>query len=162
MFHGCKATTTMAVTAMAEICWWWKKQKQRSEHRWRKCRLKQQFKNSQRTKLTEQQKKNKTKIKTNGRRWNITKWIQKLIFSTPKSNVETNTAGIKKHLPLSNRMSKWDRWTKDDESAMHPSERMPLAATCEGWRVRSGGAGPNQNQKPKSKETEAHEPFPIG
>jgi hypothetical protein len=38
---------------------------------------------------------------------------------------------------------------------------MLLPATCMGWRVRSGGAGPNQNQKTKSKETEADEPFPT-
>jgi hypothetical protein len=86
--------------------------------------------------------------------------------SAAQSNATTTTRRIQKHLLWSFRNSKWERWTKDDESAMHPSSPMPLPAMCERWRGRSGGGGPNQTKKTKNlnqnqNQTKAHETRPA-
>jgi hypothetical protein len=47
---------------------------------------------------------------------------------------------------------------------MHPSAPMPFPAMCEGWRGRSGGGGPNQTKKQKTKtqnQTKAHDTRPA-
>jgi hypothetical protein len=71
--------------------------------------------------------------------------------SAAQSNETTTTRCVQKNVPTRSSSFKWERWTKDDESAMHPSAPILLTAMCEGWRGRSGGGGPNQTKKPKTK-----------
>ena len=87
----------------------------------------------------------KNKIKTNRSSSSVPCWIQQLKFSTKNQRRDKNSL-YQKHLHKRSSAFKWDRWTKDDESAMQPSAPMSFTATCEGWRVRSGGGGPNQTK----------------